>query len=416
MHKTEPVELASAPSVGVRLGPRPLVVTSILVVVLVLMGGAFGVGWMLRAPDETAFQNSLKAVTTTATVELHAPTAPTALGTVGTGSNISVPATASDGADTGQVTAAPLSAGAPAATGSVLFAVNERPVFALSLDGPHYRDLVFGDDGEDVQALNAALSDLGYAADPDETSYDSDTVESVAAFYDDRGYTALRTNSVSVTTTATAAATAAPTAGATAAAAVPTAMPRGSRMPFSEVFDLEQPDLTVLTAPGLYSSIGDGSAVMTLGRPLDHVHARVDALTAPNVSVGQAVAVADATSGTTADGTVESISDFRSAVTGEDGSISSPPGYDVSVLISEQTRAALTAGASVSLRFAIDDVQRIAVPASALRQDGTASFVLTSPARSTPNRVDVTVVAMADGWALLAEGSPLAVGDLVVVG
>ncbi|SMH45828.1 hypothetical protein SAMN06295885_2622 [Rathayibacter oskolensis] len=397
--------MARAEPERIRLGPRPWTVAVIVLLVVGAMAAAFLAGQALRAPDATAFENSSRTLTTTGAVELRALPLPTALGTVGGATSVSVHASAPDGAAAAQVTEAPLGPGAAVADGTLLVAIAERPVFALALDGPHYRDLAQGDEGDDVLALNAALSRLGYAADPEEDDYDSDTVSSLAAFYSDRGYRALRGADVVATAPATASGTTSPTPGATTT----TPGPRGGRLPFGEIVDLDRSDFTVASAPALYSSVPADGVVMTWTVPADRVAARVDVSAVDSLTAGQAVAIVDPASGVQASGVLESIGPFSPA------SGDTVPGHDVTVVVSEETRAGLAVGASVTLTFGERGAERPAVPATALRQDGATVFVLVDGAEE-PTRVDVEVRVVADGWALLSGDPALAVGDTVVIG
>lgn len=64
----------------------------------------------------------------------------------------------------GVLTAWDCEAGSDWASGDVPLAINGRPVLALATEVPPHRDLVFGNSGSDVLALQAELTDLGFAA------------------------------------------------------------------------------------------------------------------------------------------------------------------------------------------------------------------------------------------------------------
>ncbi|AZZ57165.1 hypothetical protein [Rathayibacter iranicus] len=398
-----------------RLGPRPWVIVVVLVPVIGAMAVAFLLGQALRAPDATAFDNAQRTLTTTGTVEKRALPLPSALGTVGGSTSVSVHAVAPAGAAAAQITAAPLGSGAAVTDGALLFAVAERPVFALAIDGPRYRDLVQGDEGEDVLALNGALSRLGYAADPEKATFDSATVASLAAFYDDRGYQAQRgPDVVSATPASTAPAgtlapAATPAPAATQAPTTATPGPRGGRLPFSEIVDLDRSDFTVASAPSLYSTVPADGQVMTWTVPPDRVVARVDVASADSLTAGEAASIVDPASAGHADGVIESIGPFAPSAD------KSAPGHDVTVIVSAETRPALHSGASVTVTFGERGAERLAVPATALRQDGTTSFVNVDRVGGQ-QRVEINVRAVADGWALLDGEPALTVGETVVIG
>ncbi|BDR55161.1 hypothetical protein KIMH_12720 [Bombiscardovia apis] len=60
-------------------------------------------------------------------------------------------------------------------SGQTAFSVNDRPVLALALETPPYRELKIGDTGNDVKALNVELSRLGYSSSYYSTSYTAAT-------------------------------------------------------------------------------------------------------------------------------------------------------------------------------------------------------------------------------------------------
>lgn len=82
-----------------------------------------------------------------------------------------------------------LSASSTLTSGQTAFSVNDRPVLALALETPPYRDLKPGDVGNDVKALNAELSRLGYASSYSPTSYTSATAAGWRQLLKDNGIT-----------------------------------------------------------------------------------------------------------------------------------------------------------------------------------------------------------------------------------
>lgn len=67
------------------------------------------------------------------------------------------------------------------------------------------------------------------------------------------------------------------------------------------------------------------------------------------------------------------------------------------------------------MTFGDRGAERIAVPATALRQDGATSFVDVDRPDGR-QRVDIEVRVVADGWALLDGEPALSIGDTVVIG
>lgn len=394
-----------------------------IVTLVVLMGAAFVSGYLLRAPDRQALADAADAIVVDAPVTLRTPPALIAEGSTEAGTVIEIAATRPPGALSTQVTAAPLAVGASVVPGAVLFAVADRPMIALQLTGPHFRDLVLGDEGDDVSALNVALAELGYGADPDSDTYTADTSDAVEAMYDDRGFDAAAaadSSSAAPTPTSTPAPTnaAAPEAADVPAApvgpaAADPALADGSRMPYSEVFVLPPGSYTVATAPALYSTLAEGAAAITLRSPLDDVVARLDAAEIRTVAVGDRVHLTSRDSGLEGDGQIASIGEFIPATSGAEGE-AAELGYDVTITIDEAVRPNFAPDSGVAVRFGDAGAARLAVPASALLQDGAQSYVI-RVGGSTPARVDVKVDTVADGWALLS-GGDLAEGDSVQVG
>ncbi|MBT1162636.1 hypothetical protein [Bifidobacterium sp. SO1] len=74
-------------------------------------------------------------------------------------------------------------------SGKAAYRVNDRVVVALGTATPLYRDLVVGDRGDDVLALNNELNRLGYGGVPGSDEYLWDTSEGVRRLMNDRGDT-----------------------------------------------------------------------------------------------------------------------------------------------------------------------------------------------------------------------------------
>lgn len=78
----------------------------------------------------------------------------------------------------GRVTRWECREGGVISSGTVPLVVDDRPVVALAMEVPMWRDLTPGTDGEDVFALQAELERLGFASSPTGT-YDEATVSAV---------------------------------------------------------------------------------------------------------------------------------------------------------------------------------------------------------------------------------------------
>ena len=86
----------------------------------------------------------------------------------------------------GTVTASSCSTGAPLRSGSVIATVDGQPVIALATDGPLWRDLEFGDRGDDVEGLQRELVRLGAALTVDGV-LGKRTIRAAQQFLADRG-------------------------------------------------------------------------------------------------------------------------------------------------------------------------------------------------------------------------------------
>ena len=72
--------------------------------------------------------------------------------------------------------------------GSVLFEIAGRPTFALQGDLPLFRTVMPGDEGEDIEQLQTALTRLGFVPGVIDGIYGPDTEAAVEAFYASHGY------------------------------------------------------------------------------------------------------------------------------------------------------------------------------------------------------------------------------------
>ncbi len=72
-------------------------------------------------------------------------------------------------------------------TGDTLYRVDQHPIRIAAGTVPMYRDLSAGAKGPDVQSLNAALAELGYAADAESNTFAAATTQAVRAWQQDLG-------------------------------------------------------------------------------------------------------------------------------------------------------------------------------------------------------------------------------------
>jgi peptidoglycan hydrolase-like protein with peptidoglycan-binding domain len=86
----------------------------------------------------------------------------------------------------GTLTSYACSPGAEITSGTVLAALDERPIMVLGTNAPLWRTLVGGEQGEDVRGVQESLAALGYAIDVTGT-FDWQTRVATEEFYKDRG-------------------------------------------------------------------------------------------------------------------------------------------------------------------------------------------------------------------------------------
>lgn len=97
----------------------------------------------------------------------------------------------------GRVTATVCSPGAVIESGSVIAAIDGRPLVALATTPPLWRDLRAGDHGDDVRALQKELARLGYPTTAD-GKVGERTLDAVAALFEHAGDAAYERGTVEV--------------------------------------------------------------------------------------------------------------------------------------------------------------------------------------------------------------------------
>ncbi len=144
-----------------------------------------------RPPQRTGQTSEVGPVRATAPAELRvlAEAVTTRGNVVGSGS---VDVMQRSAPESGQAIVAtlPVAVGDEVANGELLVVVSGRPTFAVMLEMPLSRRIVPGTTGDDVGAIQASLSDLGYQiTDPDGT-FSTSTQAALEAFYRERGFVA----------------------------------------------------------------------------------------------------------------------------------------------------------------------------------------------------------------------------------
>lgn len=378
-----------------RLKPRPWVVLLIAAAVVALMIATFIAGLAVRGSDETAYENSLRNVYATAKVEKRTEAPVLSQGTAVGGASVQILATVPDGSIVAQVSVDPLPVGSVVQQGAVVTAVSGRPVFALPISGPFFRDLVLYDVGSDVTGLNRALASLGYDVDAGSDEYGWDTAAAVDELYSNSGFVALRPP---------------PTVDPSNPSAPAAQLPRGGSLPFAEVAVLASPNMIVTSAEPRLAVVEEGAVVAKLSSSVTSAITRVNALDVQQLTEGQSATVQLPGAAESLKGSISSISDFLEGA--QDGS--SIPGYDVVVSIQDGA-VALIDGQVVSIEFEGAPDEFLAIPATALQQDGSKTFVWRA-SKDSFEAVQIAVRRVSDGWALLASPTDLVLGDTVRIG
>ncbi|MFC8597082.1 peptidoglycan-binding protein [Isoptericola sp. NPDC057191] len=404
---------------------------------VVVVGGAFVAGSFVRSPWQDAVENAEGSASTTAQVvsrEFSARTAPVA-GAVSLGATmtVAVPEVATPRT---VVTSATPAKGSRVSSGRVLAGVSGRPLIALDLQLPLYRDLTPGTTGPDVRSLQQALVDLGLLHGAVDGEYGPATSGAVTALYTRSGYdppAAVRyagaetadevlppadagagaetdeTDETDATEDVAGTARARP-ARAEAQGTVRT----GTPLPWAEVVDVPAEGATVRTASKAGRVLEPGSPLLTLRTGSAHVTARVPAADKAHYRRGTKVLVdLPGTETRRFEASITSRSRFRPG--DGDGAL---PGYDIRVPLPAAALDGVRDGTSATVGPAAAEaaVTAPAVPLAAVRQDDGGTYVLTPAASGdVPRRVDVTLGLQQDGY-LQVDAGEVTVGQTLVVG
>lgn len=335
---------------------------------------AFGLGVMYQPRGPSAEEQVKAVVPVWATVEQRVVTEGIeAAGTVQEGATAEVRPLRE-----GILTRRTTEPGQEISAGDLLGMVNGEPIYGLDGPLPLYRDLAVDDSGDDVLALQRSLTKAGYRVDPTGTVTRS-MLAAVENLY--------RSDRLPV-----------PEEGiASIARETFVSLPEGTR--------------TVVSAADVATAIGPGEPLVTLRTAPPHVSFRLPAELRGQIAEGTAVEVA--TSLGRSAGSVRSIGPF------DPGKDAAGGGYDVEVSVADVH--VLVPGQSVSVRGAGDRQETLAVPLTALRQEGGDTFVEVEDSAGTRSsggasdsasevatrRVDVQVLRRGEGYAAV-------VGNLTV--
>lgn len=410
----------------------------------------------MQSPWEEAVANSQRDPLVTVPVERRelAADVTEAQGRFSAGQELNVPAPALD--VPGVVTNRTVAGGDRVQSGSVLAEVSGRPIVGLVTPFRLYRNIVPGDVGPDVRALQDALRDLDLYVGESDGEYGVNTASAVKALYARLGYTApidqALVDAVEDAEKALAEATRvrqtavsldgphvegdpASSAGADAPGDLDRAVAEAqldlveaqfaalTQVRASEITRLPGFSATVISAADVGAEVGGGSAEgenqgvssvpgnslvrLRVGDPSATV--RVGLASKDAFQEGAQVEVrAVANQRVSVTATVGAVSEFRQPDGDTPGGL---PGYDVTLEFEESPP--FSDGDTVtaaSLEDAGVKADGLAVPLIALREDTTGTFVKVVGR----GRAAVTVVATGDGYAVV-ETDELSTDDDVIV-
>ncbi|MFV0406555.1 MAG: hypothetical protein ACK5LN_07005 [Propioniciclava sp.] len=344
----------------------------ILGVTVGAFSGACAMAWWNPTVDTMPIDNALKELRVTAPVELRHPETMTALrAVVEPPRRLKVRPRAQS--DTGVVTRVPSTPASSLAAGDVIAEVSGRPILAIPAEVPLYRDIHVGDRGNDVRLLEELLRDRGALNEAPNSVATDATRDAVSQILEAAGFRDVAPEVV---------------LPLEQSAVVPDGSAVALLAPVGTVLDESHPLVTVET-----------HAPMIKGR--------ADLLQAEHLPPKADVTVTTPR-GDSAVGVVATVSDFLEA------SPDAPAGYDVSVPLPADLD--LSPGDSVVLTVKPGGARLPAVPMTAIRHEGAQTYVnrIHDQKPDVLERVSVTVLSQAEGYAVLAEG-PLSEGDEILV-
>lgn len=335
---------------------------------------AFGLGTLVRSPDSLILDARDQTIPVFATVESRVVTADVRIqGDVVGSVAHPIYATAPDGAAVAVVTRVGVAPGVALTNGALVGTVSDRPVFALSLKIPLFRDIHRSDKGTDVSSLQDALGVPATAV------LDTSTLNAVRHLYDGAELV--------------------PPGGAGA----------GTYVRLNEFVSLPSSDgpPLVRAVAGVGTLLDSNTPLATLSIGRGFVSVRASVSEADHIVQGSVASVQGA-DGTSSKGTVTSIGEFQSSGT----VVGRPPGRDIRIDLPEDDP--LASGASVAVLFGVEGDLATAVPTLAIRSDTAGDYVLRRADQGTAERVPVTILQNANGWSAV-DSATLTVGDDVMV-
>ena len=354
---------------------KRLLLTAIALMVVVAVGaGGYLVGLLMSDPESEALASADDSVFALVPIQERIIQEGVSLaGEAVPGGLVTLPYYLPEGTQRAVVTQVLVSEGQNVNSGDHLATISGRPVFALEMNPPPYRELQRDSEGLDVLALKTSLAELGFSV-TDGNRFDWSTEVALRDFYAERGQAAPGGN-----------------------------MPR---FVLSEFLVFESGAPVVLGVPKLGAVLAADVGVMSLQVSPSTLKVRADLIEADYFPLGGAVQVMDA-SGEELTGEVVEISTFQQAGDGK------PPGQDVTIRILEGS-AGVVAGQPYTISVQSAQDKGPAVPIAAIRQEAGRTYILID-GLTAPERFDVRVISEGNGWARIETVDPLPPDSLVVV-
>lgn len=252
------------------------------------------------------------------------------------------------------------SPGDTVAPGDLIGIIGGEGVFALEGPLPLYRDLTLDDNGHDVQALQRALSAIGYRTNTDGTVTET-TLRAVQALLASEltglpqdGITIIKRSYFAV-------------------------LPGGSRV--------------VASSAQVGETITPATPLLTLEASAPYVEFAASLAETDRLASIETLTVTTSTGST--EGHVDSIGEM----------ISGAAGATKTVRLTVAEPGVLTPDQSVAVSSGGDQTPVLAVPVSAVRQDGSSTYLLIPSSEgknATPTRLTVEVLRTGSGWAAVS--------------
>ncbi|MDR6636716.1 peptidoglycan-binding domain-containing protein [Paenarthrobacter nitroguajacolicus] len=359
----------------------------VVVAGVVALSGMFAAYWAgsQAASMATSTQDTPEVIPVSATIERRAVAQQvTVAGKVVAGKTSPVTASLSDGIDRLVLTSTPKAVGDSVAPGELLAVVSGRPLLVMPANVPMYRDLVAGDSGPDVRALQESLAGFGFAVKATGI-FDQQTQDALEAWYKAAGFSAPTSSNVDASNKS-----------------APAVMFR-----WRDFVQVPGDTGRVASIAATGAVLAEDGVVAQISIAEDTIVARATVLQAGSFAVGSSVTVRAGTV------SVNTLVTAAGAFTEGDSGNNVVPGMDITFSIPSGT-VGLAPGQSVTATSGSVPAQSLAVPLIAIRQESGIAYVQLGTEEGS-KRIDVTVTAQAEGWAALADVQGIAVGDKVLL-